>query len=535
LNANGGTPGYKFSINGGTYSVSNSFSNLSAGSYLISAKDSNNCTHDTTISITQPSSLAANVNITSPLCFGDANGSYAVMASGGTTPYSYANGAGPFSNNNNFSALTAGTYVAHIKDNNNCTHDTTITITQPSEVAISFIFTNAKCFGDANGTITINGNGGTPTYTYSYNSNPYQANNQVNNLIAGNYTISVKDAHGCKHDSTLTITQPTPLHLTNLQIVNPTCDGYTDGSVSFAGIGGTTPYLYNINNGNYSSLNVFQSLGQGSYQLTVKDSNNCTHDTTVNLVGYPPIYVDSATITPASCFGVNDGTLTVHASGGNAPLKYALNSGLPGLSNFFTGLAATNYSIKVVDNTGCEKDSSIFIPSPVVMDLSFVIANNDCVGTDDAGAIGVHVSGGNAPYAYLWNNAATTDSIFGLNNGHYFVVVTDAKGCIDTGFADINYGDCCTVFVPTAFTPNNDNKNDKIGVLFKGDMVMKEFSIFNRFGQRVFFSQNVSDKWDGNFNGVAQEIGTYFYFIKAVCGYQQNMDKLFKGDFTLIR
>ncbi len=536
MNASGGSPNYRYAINGGAFSSVNVFTGLAVSSYLVTVKDSNNCTHDTTVFVPSPTLVIPQVvSITIPLCFGANNGEISMSANGGTSPYRFAMNGGVFSSTTSFFGLFAGSYIITVKDTNNCTHDTTINVLQPSSIQIAITEFETKCFGDANGFVIVNGIGGTPTYNYAVNGGIFQINDSIKNLSVGSYTITVKDANGCIKDTTAVISQPQILKITSFQITQPTCEGFSDGSISVSSNGGTLPLQYQLNNEGFALNNLFQNLGAGIYVVTIQDANGCLKDTNVILIGYPHIYVDSVNTKPATCFGVDDGELTVYASGGNPPLQFAINNGFPSLSNFFSNLASTNYAVQVTDDKGCVKDTSVYVPSPKVMDMNMVIRNNDCIGTDNEGAIRVEVAGGTSPYVYLWSTSSTADSIFSLNNGKYFVVVTDAKGCEDTAFAEVNYDDCCTVFVPSAFTPNNDGRNDGVGVLFKGDMELKEFSIYNRYGQRVFCGKNVNERWDGTFNGEQQVIGSYYYYIRALCGYKQNVEQRFKGDILLLR
>lgn len=162
---------------------------------------------------------------------------------------------------------------------------------------------------------------------------------------------------------------------------------------------------------------------------------------------------------------------------------------------------------------------------------------NDCEGYDDGGGVTVVVTGGTTPYNYLWSTtpAQTSDHISGLPNGNYYVIVKDAHQCTDTAIARVEYDNCCKPYVPNAFTPNNDGKNDVYRVRFKGDVKLESFSIFNRYGQRIFYTTDVNTGWDGTWNDKLQDLGTYFYYIKLICGNKGNNHLEFKGDVTLIR
>lgn len=143
-------------------------------------------------------------------------------------------------------------------------------------------------------------------------------------------------------------------------------------------------------------------------------------------------------------------------------------------------------------------------------------------------------SGGTTPYTYTWSIAGSGPTISYLSNGSYKVVVADANNCTDSAQKDVVF-DCCNIYVPNAFTPNADGKNDRFRFVSKGNFKLQGFSIYNRFGQRVFQAATPEDAWDGSFNGVPLDMGVYFYHIRILCGVYNPEEKDFKGDVTLIR
>jgi gliding motility-associated-like protein len=159
------------------------------------------------------------------------------------------------------------------------------------------------------------------------------------------------------------------------------------------------------------------------------------------------------------------------------------------------------------------------------------------VGVDNGGGVKAVVTGGTAPYTYLWSTTPvqTADNITGMPNGPYVVYVTDAKNCRDTASALVAYDNCCKPFIPDAFTPNADGRNDKFHVLWKGDIQLLNFSVYNRYGQRIFYTTSTEAGWDGTWNSQPQDLGTYFYYIKMICGNGGDNVLEYKGDVTLIR
>ena len=169
--------------------------------------------------------------------------------------------------------------------------------------------------------------------------------------------------------------------------------------------------------------------------------------------------------------------------------------------------------------------------------VSATANKNDCEGYDDGGTAKAIVEGGTLPYGYTWstNPPRFNHEVNGLPNGNYRVIVIDANECTDSAITTIIYDNCCKTFVPDAFTPNNDGRNDKLPILFKGDLTLKVFSIFNRYGEVVFTTNNINQAWDGTHKGEPQDIGTYNYYIKAICGNGGSKEVEYKGTVTLIR
>jgi gliding motility-associated-like protein len=537
VTGSGGTNPFTYALGTGSYSPANTFDSLHAGSYIIHIQDANGCIKDTTVTITQPAQLLATVAITSPACFGYNNGSITVTANGGTPAYTYGINSGGSSSNNTFANLLAGVDTIHITDAHGCKHDTTVTITQPTQLFFASLdIANVKCFGENSGQVTVNAAGGTNPYTFASDANAFQPSNVLTGLGVGMHAIHVLDNNNCPIDTNISITQPAPLFFTGASITNPTCEGYTDGSVQVTANGGTTPYQYTYGNGAFTSVDVFTTLAEGTYVFYVSDANGCLHDTTITLTGYPHIVLGDHIITPARCYGSADGAVEVIATGGMQPFVYSLGSGASSPSNTFTGLYSGNYEVTITDDKDCSKQAPVYIPQPDSLSIHMAVTPNDCQGLDVNGAIVAEVSGGTAPYTYLWSfGDATTQAISRLENGNYSVVVTDSNNCTSTASATVEYDNCCNPFLPNAFTPNGDGRNDIFRVVFKGDMDLLEFSVYNRFGQRVYTSSDLTHGWDGNFNGAKADIGTYMYYIRFICGNKSTEKQILKGDVTLIR
>jgi gliding motility-associated-like protein len=541
ITVSNGTAPYQYAINATPFGANNMITGLGAGTHVVHVKDANNCTKDTSIILVDSMIMQLQATLTTPVsCFGDANAVITLTGSGATAPYTYALGNGTYGVSNIFNNLGVGTYTFKAKDNNQCEKSTNITITQPAVLAITTVgLTHINCHGLSTGAITVNAQGGTAPYQYAVNNMAYQNNNTISGLAAGTYTFHVKDAHNCIKDTIVTLMQPSSaVAFGQFVIIDATCEGFADGAVQVLGAGGTPPYQYAVDGVGLSSNGNLIGLREGTYIIRVQDSKGCFKDTTINVGGYPHINIDQITFTQPSCYDLSDGAINVSISGGNPPLTLRLGTSTNfGSATTFNNIKGGAYLLSVRDARGCIKDSNIVLlqPDPIHIDTSLV--GNDCNGFDDGGVIDLTITGGTEPYHYQWQHDANLDTPYvrGLQNGRYSVEVTDAKGCTADATVDIRYNNCCSPFIPNAFTPNGDGLNDEFMILYKGDMVLKELSIYNRYGQRMFNGASQLKGWDGTLNGNLCDAGVYFYYIKILCGNVSQKEVVFKGDFTLMR
>lgn len=539
INVTNGTAPYQYAINAGAFGTSNVIGSLPVGTHVVHVKDVNGCLKDTTITLVDSLHMALNPVITPIQCFGNTNGVIAMNASGTTAPYNYALGSGTFGTGNVFNNLGQGTYVLHATDANGCLKDTTLSLVQPALLTFTLNATNVSCRGGNNGTVTVNPTGGTPAYQYAFDGNAFQAANVLTGLNAGTHVIHLKDANNCVKDSTITITEPaTAISFGTFNLIQPTCESFTDGSVTMAANGGTPPYQFSFNNGIFGTNSNFASIAEGTYVFKARDNNGCEIDTNITLTGFPHIILDGASFVLPTCNGASDGQITLNASGGRPPFMYNIDNGNTwNASPVFSNKASGNYDLSVRDENGCIKDTTVFLSQPDKIGIDTSHIGNDCNGVDNGGVIEIKVNGGTAPFRYVWSHNAdlNTPKVTGLVNGNYSVEVIDANGCTGEASVEILYNNCCTPFIPNAFSPNGDDHNDYYKVEYKGDMELKEMYVYNRYGQRVFSSSNVNKTWDGTFNGVKVDGGTYFYYIRILCGNVLKKELIFKGDVTVVR
>lgn len=439
----GGTPAYTYLWLPGGQTTS-TITGQTAGTYTVTVTDSNGCQLTSTYTITQPLPLAISFSSTNVSCFGGSNGTATATASGGTSSYNYSwspsGGSAATA-----SGLSAGSYTVTVTDALGCTLSSSITITEPTILAVTTVVTNETCDYLNNGTANATPTGGSPGYTYSWALGG-MTTAAVASLSAGTYTVTVTDALGCTSTATAVIAQPPALSIVFDTQINVSCFGGNDGILSATASGGTPNYDYLWMPGG-GTLNLITGLTAGTYTLTITDDNGCQLQNTATITQpAAPVSVVGSSL-PASCFGATDGSLSAAASGGTgAAYTYLWMPGsLTGSS--ISGVGAGTYTVTATDVNGCTGTTSIVLTEPTQMILTTSTVNSTC-GTAN-GQASVTVSGGIPSYTYSWSpSGGTAATATGLIAAPYTVTVTDANGCTSSMWANVsdNAGPVATIF-----------------------------------------------------------------------------------------
>jgi len=431
--------------------------NLSADAYAVVVTDSRGCTATATADITNVTNtmsvLATSTNVS---CYGSADGSTSVVASGGHAPYSYdwvGNNGLSLSTLSSIQNLLAGTYSVTVSDTNNCTRNTSVDIIEPLGILFDIAGSlDESCVGGCDGLIYINSlSGGTFPYTALLTNNVSGLvtqhavqSNTILNVCSGSYTISLTDANECSSsvlfsgNDQAVVSSVVTLATPSISLLNDIlCYGAGTGELMVTSADPNYTYVWeNLSNTNFnSSLVTVSNLFAGDYIVTVQYTNssgqlltgcNVSSDTLILLDG-DEIIITETLHTDVLCHGDNTGVISIFASGGLSPYTYTWTPSQT-TSTTIVNLLAGNYTLTVEDANNCEQSSVFTIVEPQA--LTSAITQNGYILTAS------NPSGGVAPYSYSWRNQSNptvhlqggvTYNIY--TAGTYYLQITDGNGC----------------------------------------------------------------------------------------------------------
>jgi gliding motility-associated-like protein len=606
--AGGGTPVYTYMWNTTPVQSSATANNLSAGTYSVTVTDQNLCTITATVTITEPPAMIISLTQTNNNCYGDANGTATVTATGAFPPYTYSWNTTPAQVTATANNLIAGTYSVTITDSNSCSQSLIVTITDPPQLTMNLTASDTIiCLGissNLNSVVT----GGTGIYSYSWSNGPTTAGQTVQPSVTTNYILTVSDAQGCTISDSVLITSIPALSAT-IDLGNDTAICQGDVITLDAGPGFVS-YLWQTGS-TTQTVNVSIS---DQYFLTAIDTNGCISGDTI-IISINPIplvgLADSALICPGA-------TVTLSANPGY--VTYLWNTGL--LTPSITVNTAGFQSVTVTDINGCSNsDSTLVIMHPVpllqpsaqpltgcqplnITTLNASVLNGSVVTSWDW-QIGSNTFNQFAPSTVLYSSGlydvflqATTDkgcvvdtlllnyievyprpnaiivpesyvyelfnpnivldnqsslatlytwSLSGIyvsnttdllypitdtGNYNFQLIAMNQYGCLDTTDVLIRVNPSFGIYFPNAFTPNGNDINDQF--LPKGYGITEyEIMIFDRWGEMVFRSTDMSRGWDGTYkNGLPfPDVYAYRCVIKDV---KENLH-YYTGAVTLVQ
>ena len=366
-------------------------------------------------------------------CGGLSNGSAEIVVSGqqGFALFSL-NGAGTTANSS-FNNLSAGDYSVVITDDQECTAETTFTISEPEELTVTAILTEPiSCNGATDAEITVSSTGGTGAIMFDLD--PTFSNPSMETILSeigpGDYTVYAIDENDCESSSNqINLANPGPIVGGILNTFPETCEDF--GLIQAAAAGGTPPYQYSIDGGSTWNNSNLLDVVSGEYTLDILDASGCVAvavDT--ETVGGPEPIVITATALDISCNGAEDGELSVTAEGGNEGYTIEFN-GATSTESEWMNLASGDYMVTMTDADGCTGEIMVTINEPEEI---MITVDEVVLSTGDNGSISITAIGGTGGLDYEWTGpdnftSSGEEDLTGLAAGTYTVNVTDENEC----------------------------------------------------------------------------------------------------------
>jgi gliding motility-associated-like protein len=532
IRASGGVAPYTYNYNGWDFQSSGVLYVAGGSTYTVGVKDATGTTAYTSVLVGNNGvgpNLSAKMLVNPTGCTG-ADGVMEVTASGGTPPYTYTLDGINYQASNIFNNISPGTYEPIVKDALGCLKAYWFVAAQGngcSKFPVDVYYSQSTC--NNGGFITIYPQGNPPDpYTYSLDGINYQTAPEFNNLSWGLHTVRIKNSASVVNLFSIYIRKFCDIALTVTK-TDVSC-GNNDGQLTISATDGFAPYGYSIDGFNFQSAGLFAGLAAGNYTVTVKDAFG-TVKTIYAIIGHdcPNVGIQvSATSGNATCSN-NDGSITVFANNGVAPYQYSLDGNNWQGSNVFAGLGAGPYTVTVKDATALITTKSVLIS----LDNRLTVeAGNDLTVCTGKGVV-LPVTANAASARFSWTPASglsQTDIASPVANPlvttrYYVTASVGACEAIDsvmvtvrgnTGIGDtVCFGKLADIYVPTAFSPNGDKRNDVLKAIPTGIKEFKYLVVYNRWGEQVFKSTNAAIGWDGAAKGLKQT-GTFIWMAAGV-------------------
>ncbi len=527
LTVSGGIAPYDFIWGDGNQNQNRT--NLSGATYSVTVSDANNCESLVLQTITEPAAIFINAVTSNITCNGANNGSITVSVSGGNGFFSFEWNDG--NQNQNRNNLSEGNYIITATDTSGCTATASANIAEPSALIVSLLAVDIACGNESTGSITAAVSGGTPPYSFIWNDN--DVNQNRNNLASGNYSVTVEDVSNCSANASTTITAPDAI-VVAASIVNESCAGFSDGNISLQITGGNP--AYNIVWSDNMNGTTRNNLLPGNYSATITDANGCSVSESYN-ISVGAVLNISANVSNASCPPAEDGAINITVTGNTGTIIYEWSNGSALNNQEF--LIPGSYTVTITDANGCSAESSYSITYTFTQTVSITAPDTVTKGTT------ITLSATASPSAnvsYYWEpstglscNDCSAPSLTVNESGWYSVTAFNTAGCEAADSVYVTVLPVPTVYAPSAFSPNGDGLNDEFaldGII--GEAVQFNIMIFDRWGEKVFESDQYDFRWDGKFKGRDLPPGVYVFHVKyRIRNYDKILEK--RSSITLIR
>ena len=500
------------------------YNQLSSGDYMMYILDAEGCLHMEEFTIPIFPSTAFDVDINNA-CGDNALGSLSILNPTLGTEYSLDNGI--FSNDTEYSNIDLGEHMIIAITAEGCIDTLNFNIENLTEAEIEFDIFNA-CENLDLGSIEIDS-----LYLgeyYSIDNMNYTTDLVYNDLDVGPHIIYYQYAEDCIFQFPFeieSIAEP----LVELNPVS-TCENESNGSIS---ISTSNPNLqYSLDNINFQSETEYTQLAEGSYILYVLNTEDCIYEYNfaIEETELPKVNIDAQN----SCFGEESGVISI--SDLNEGDLISFDGSEYTIETEFEAISPGIYTIEIVDTLGCSNISEVEILENPELLVNISVPENDC--HPEPFSIEPNITSSYGHIDYLWSDGSTDNKYFANKSEQVTLTISDACGSVtyDWDLAFAPSADNNDIFIPNIFSPNGDGQNDCFVSTFSPQIELISYHqmIFDRWGNRMFMTENANDCWDGKFHGEPMVTGVYVSVTTIVvrgCSGDKAIKKI--GDVTIIR
>lgn len=407
-----------------TTATSEDLTGLNEGTYSVTISDASGCelsSGDIIVANNAGTLSLTDVTVTNENC-GNGIGAIDISLSGGTAPLTYL--WSTTATTEDVTLLSEGIYTCTVTDAGGCTVDLVATVeNDPGTLSVFDAIVTDEACGDGTGSIDLTIAGGTAPYGFTWSNSA--TSEDISGLSEGTYSVLITDAGGCSTTADFALDNSGgDIDIVSATIGEEIC-GDGEGFINITFTGGEAPFTFDWDNGDETE--DISSLAAGDYEVTITDINGCTFTQSFTVgLDNGDLAIVSTVVFDETC-GDGTGAINVTYVGGAAPITFEWDNAET--TEDLTGLSAGDYNLIITDENGCTATTGGTVVNNTggFSAVITTVTDEDC--GDGAGAIDITVSGGTAPYTYLWSTTETTEDISGLSAGDYSVSVTDATGC----------------------------------------------------------------------------------------------------------
>jgi hypothetical protein len=443
---------------------------LTSGYHVFSLIDAWGCEVLDSIEVSENDLIVSDLVVdTTVSCYGFSDGGVSVvtLSGGSSSVYTYFWSTGQQDNwvSTAFvDSLPYGSYYVTTRDSLGCEVVDSVFISEPEPLSMEAMELDwVDCYNDSTGEGTAMAVGGTAPYQFDWATGTWASSqgDTITTLTKGFHTVVVTDTRGCTASDTIEIHNPDSLYINIIDslTVLPYCMGVNTASLSAVAFGGTGSYIYEWDDNLIlpQTTTIATNLLAGVYTVTVTDDKGCTAfdtrdiDTITNTMDADTVLISQYASTDSigavldsnevSCFGLNDGAVSVNAWDGHAPYDYQWYgpNSFSSVSSVITNLYAGTYSVTVRDINDCMVNTSVILAEPLALTFNTsTVVDESCLGACDGEIFVDSIAGGVATYSALLTDNVTgvttphtivNDTITGVCSGDYTVVLTDVNDC----------------------------------------------------------------------------------------------------------